>query len=421
MKQLSERLVALNLKRFLPPWWKKALWWVVPGVFLIYLQTTATFTAISSSSMEPAFSRGDLIICERVRPETIRPGDVVVLKVDPLLQGQYHYPATICHRVSQIKHQNNGLYFNTRGDTTGEDPFINWSGSLVGKEKKAIPILGYALLFVRSGWGLTLLMAVALALTGYFKRGAIASRVNRLRSSFSGVTPTEFKASQTNIETRMVDMTERVVKSMNGFSSAMSEYAHHIASHTGAVKSLAEAAQHMESVLVKQDAALNSRLKDDAFQNERNSPSEITTGRRETVHPPLNSEPSENLPENGIKVVQIAVKEDTLELPADYPDTLHPAPAAQNAIEVTPELKMAVKEFIFKYNIDHGLEKVEMTPELRYAIWNFILEYNKKPLLPPPGAYLSAIKTVKIVAESDGFDPDELENDGKDLPRVRPI
>ena len=51
----------------------------------------------------------------------------------------------------------------------------------------------------------------------------------------------------------MRNMTDHVTVSMDKFSTAMSEYAKHLESHTAAVQSPAQAARHLEMILAEHE------------------------------------------------------------------------------------------------------------------------------------------------------------------------
>jgi signal peptidase len=361
MEKLKRLLAAIDLKHFNLKWVKHALWIVALTGLFVYLNVAPPFLAVASQSMEPVLSRGDLIFSGNAAPGQIQAGDVIVFKVSPVFQEKYGYPDTICHRVVRIQSSENKLYFRTKGDNNAsDDPFMTPADNLVGLEKSSVPVVGYLVMFAQSSQGKYFLAGLVILFLLYSNSARFLSGAKKVRTSIAGISTTEFTRSQNDIEKKMGQMTDQVVQSMNGFSTAMSEYAQHIASHTGAIKSLAAAAQHMESILEKQDTALSQRA------------------------PPV--------------VVQ--------KLPESNPAL----PAIQTAIEITPELKMAVKEFIIAYNIEHDITSVEITPELRSAVWNFIQEYVKNPSLPEPGAYASAIKTVKITPELDEMESEEAED-----------
>jgi signal peptidase I len=350
MLKLKRLLAAINPRRFHLKWVLHAIWICALGSLFIYLNTAPPFLAVASDSMEPLISRGDVILSDSAVESQIKVGDVIVFKVAPFFQEKYGYPPTICHRVVRIQNSLEGLSFRTKGDhNSGEDPFMTPAQNLIGLERTSIPKLGYAVMFAQSVQGKYFLGGLIILFLLYANSTWVWQTLKSMRSSVSGVSTTEFVKSQNDIENKIGGMTDQVVKSMNGFSSAMSEYAQHIASHTGAIKSLAEAAQHMESILSKQDALLS--------------------------------------------------RQPSLQLVSAEPDSVQLSVGPQEAIEVTPELKLAVKEFIFKYNLEHNLNSLEVTPELRSAVWDFIQEFVKNPPLPEAGSYCSAIKTVKITPD----------------------
>jgi hypothetical protein len=174
----------------------------------------------------------------------------------------------------------------------------------------------------RPGWfflgGLVILILL------YCNSNSIIKNGKKLRQAFVGVSSSELTQSHSELERKMNLMSEQVSLSMNRFSSAMSEYAGHIASHTSAIQSLAQAAKHMESILSRQD--------------------KLTQPESQTIA--VESPEPENKP-------------------------------LLTGIEVTPELKAAVKGFIQDYCVKHGITSVVVTPELRSAVWEFIREYDK--------------------------------------------
>jgi hypothetical protein len=64
-----------------------------------------------------------------------------------------------------------------------------------------------------------------------------------------GVSTSEFNFFQKEQQQQMREMNQHVTFSMDKFSTAMAEYAKHLESHTTAVKSLAQAAVHLDAVV----------------------------------------------------------------------------------------------------------------------------------------------------------------------------
>jgi signal peptidase I len=332
MKKIKKLLSALNPKRLNQKWIKNVAWLALIGGFFIYLNIAQAFIAVASNSMEPAICKGDLIFVGSVKTEDIKQDDVIVFNVPRIYQEKYGYPSTICHRVVRILYNGDRLTFRTKGDATSEDPFMTLPADIIGVEKMTLPKMGYLVMFAQSNQGKIFLVGLIILLLTYTNSAWLAEKGRRIRNALAGISNAEFKQSQENLESKINSTSELVTNSLNNFSSAMSEYAEHIASHTSAIKSLADAAKHMESILSRQDLAL--------------------TGR--------SSRPADSLP---------------------FP------------VEVTPELKAAVKQYLLEYNHMHSLESVEVTPELRAAVWNFVKEYARRPatqkviikVVPAPG------------------------------------
>jgi signal peptidase I len=368
MEKLKRLLAAINLKRLNLKWVIHAIWIIALGGLFVYLNTAPPFLAVASNSMEPVLSRGDLIFSSSVSGDQIQVGDIIVFKVAPFFQEKYGYPATICHRVMRIQTSGDKLSFRTKGDNNAsDDPFMTQAENLVGRERTSIPMAGYGVMFAQSAQGKYFLGGLIILFIIYANSDWIFNSAKNARRSMVGISTTEFVKSQGDIEKKMGDMTDQVVRSMNGFSSAMSEYAQHIASHTGAIKSLADAAKHMESILSKQDNAFTNSIQRQAE--------------------PRPQEQAQSLP------------------------------VLRTAIEVTPELKAAVKIFIFEYNAKHGITSLDVTPDLRAAVWDFIQDYVKSPPAPEAGLYRSAIKTVKILPDTEDSDTEESER-GSESNRV---
>jgi signal peptidase I len=373
-------------------------------ILFIYLNTASSFVPVTDGRMAPLFSRGDLLISHSVSPENIKAGDLIIFKVPPAWQNQYDMPPVVCHSVIGVQSSYNTFSFRTRGQGTVDDPFMTSYKNILGVETTSIPLAGYPLLLVRNFFGRALFVILILLFLARHYRATLTTWLNKLKPATTTVTSSELNRAQEHIEIKMAEMTEQVIHSMNGFSAAMSEYAQHIASHTGAIKSLAQVARHMESVLEKQDAQLSCGLTPETEKyviKDQSLQQDSTLFTNKTQRP-----------------IQIASAY-SIER-GDQPKILFipsPGPAGpvlDRGIEVTPELKMDVREFILTYNLEHGIAGMQVTPELRAAVWDFIQNYGKRPPLNQPGSYISAIQTVKIVPDSiDIENPDNHRHDSQ--------
>jgi signal peptidase len=72
--------------------------------------------AVVSSSMEPTFSKGDLVVIKGVEPEEIKVGDIIVY-YNPFK----HIP--VVHRVVAIEEMDGRRYFITKGDNNLTNPY----------------------------------------------------------------------------------------------------------------------------------------------------------------------------------------------------------------------------------------------------------------------------------------------------------
>lgn len=97
---------------------KETAQYIVIGLVLAYginiglgyaLDADKPVMAVVSSSMEPTFYKGDLVVVKGIEPEKITIGEVIV----------YHNPfrgVPVVHRVVGIKKINSEIYFYTKGD-----------------------------------------------------------------------------------------------------------------------------------------------------------------------------------------------------------------------------------------------------------------------------------------------------------------
>jgi signal peptidase I len=310
--------------------WALHLFWIVllAGLFF-YLNSSAPFQAIASNSMTPALTRGDLVLIQSVLPGEINQGDIIIFNVPQIFQKKYGYPAKVCHRVARIEILQGEYTFRTKGDAAGEDPFMVQPQDVLGKESRVISYLGYLVMFPQSSQGWFLLISLIVLYLVYINTHTIAQGLRKLRYAFFGVSADEYINSQREMEQKVNHMNYQVAQALNSFSGAMADYAKHLQSHTGAVKSLAQVAEHLESIL----PAGKPILIQQAGLVELNSPDNIESPVEETK------------------------------------------PAVLTAIEVTPELRTAVKEFIGNYLNENNITSLEVTPELRAAVWDFINTY----------------------------------------------
>jgi signal peptidase len=137
---------------------------VIAGVYVLSAYVLGTWTpifAIPSNSMSPTINVGDLVLAKGVEPSSVNVGDIVVFNV-PSPYDKIH-PSPIIHRVVEKIDLNGTLYFKTKGDNNpSEDPWLLPAGNVVGVYAWRIPYMGYPILFLRSPYGLALVVVLAL-------------------------------------------------------------------------------------------------------------------------------------------------------------------------------------------------------------------------------------------------------------------
>jgi signal peptidase len=115
------------------------------------------FDTILSGSMTPSINVGDLIIVAPHSAGDLEVGDIIV----------FHSPfggTLVCHRIIAIEETGDTLVFHTKGDNNEDpDPFTIQSDSIVGKVQLSVPLMGYAIQWLRGPFGLLAIIAFGAA------------------------------------------------------------------------------------------------------------------------------------------------------------------------------------------------------------------------------------------------------------------
>ena len=140
---------------------------IIVTVYIILptmLRTDTPLAYISSSSMEPTYYVGDLVIIAGVKGDEINIGDVIVFKPS-------NYGKLILHRVIAKKYEDGKFYFLTKGDNPRTNPYTdaeawgwisedNIKGKLVGR----IPFVGYIFMALSTIIGKVILFILLLSI-----------------------------------------------------------------------------------------------------------------------------------------------------------------------------------------------------------------------------------------------------------------
>ena len=112
---------------------------LVSGIFKYKL------IAIASNSMHPTYSRGDAVIYEKINPENIEIGDILVFTKEGKV---------ITHRVIKKQYKNNSYHFNTKGDNNdSQDAFTIEEASVLGKVDFSFKYIGYPTVKINEVFG----------------------------------------------------------------------------------------------------------------------------------------------------------------------------------------------------------------------------------------------------------------------------
>jgi signal peptidase I len=108
---------------------------------------------VLTGSMRPAIDPGDMIVIKSVKPENIKIDDVVTYRTSSNI--------LITHRVIEIKDENGKAMFRTKGDANNvEDEKLVSESNIIGKKAFIIPYGGYVAQFMRSKYGIILIVVI---------------------------------------------------------------------------------------------------------------------------------------------------------------------------------------------------------------------------------------------------------------------
>ena len=108
--------------------------WFALGIFPIFP------TAIVSNSMKPQISRGDIVLIQKVDPNTLKEKDVILYALDEI---------QVFHRIIHVEYKQGVKQFIVKGDNNQfEDPKAVLAEQIIGKHIATIPYLGWPGVFL---------------------------------------------------------------------------------------------------------------------------------------------------------------------------------------------------------------------------------------------------------------------------------
>lgn len=109
---------------------------------------------LRSGSMEPQLMTGDLVVTRPVEPDEVVVGDIITFRYNGEVE------TLVSHRVIDIE-QDSPLVFRTKGDANeAPDSFVTLAKDLVGRVSFHFPLLGYAVLFLKTVTGLMVSLVI---------------------------------------------------------------------------------------------------------------------------------------------------------------------------------------------------------------------------------------------------------------------
>ena len=217
------------------------------------------FLPVFGTSMEPELHAGDLIMVNPVSTSDVEEGDIIVFSIPKLVRESYNYPAIVAHRVLKIYDDDGTIRFRTKGDNTGEDPFVVRPQDLRGTVGKRIPVLGFPILFLQSQQGLIFIVVALILLSIYLYSDELGRGRSRLQRGVFAPVLEENRQGRRVLEHRMESAEKGVLgtqEALHSFASAIAEYAEHLKSHTSAIQSLSEASHELKRGAAEQNKIL---------------------------------------------------------------------------------------------------------------------------------------------------------------------
>ena len=208
---------------------------------------------VKGESMEPALQAGDVVLIKRIPAAQIKEGDIIAYEI-PDAAGIDSATALsgILHRVVGSKFKEGQRVLVTRGDNGEIDPWPVLPSAVQGKLELRIPWIGKPVLLATSARGI-LFISIAVLLSIIYVPAMLMFHATVIKK------PADPQTSNSQADgafDQVVDAVEGLGReqadirdSILQLSSAISEYAIHLKSHTAVVRNLADVTQMLENAV----------------------------------------------------------------------------------------------------------------------------------------------------------------------------
>lgn len=160
---------------------------------------------VQSGSMEPALSRGSVVIVVPAKEYSI--GDIVTFQKDSLPKS------TVTHRINDKKESNGKIAFVTKGDANNvADSDLLYQDRIVGKVMMGIPFLGYPVNFAKTQLGFLLIVIIPAIVIIYSEFLVIKNEAARLIQEKKKRKLTLQENVEEKIGEEIIEVTEEIKK-----------------------------------------------------------------------------------------------------------------------------------------------------------------------------------------------------------------
>jgi signal peptidase I len=222
----------------------------IVGVLSIW--SNLPFVLVFGSGMEPTLKSGSLLTIKQTAADSIREGDIVVYNVPGYIRNSYGYPPVIAHRVTAIIKEGSEIRLQTKADNAVSDPFLIKPQDIRGTVVNTIPYLGFPLLLFRGG-AETIIFAIAAILLVII---LYSDKIARYIGGLFRIAASPMVEENHRVDILLSHRFEATERTLDDFAGAIQVYAHHLASHTSAIRGLSEASHALKDSATEQNRIL---------------------------------------------------------------------------------------------------------------------------------------------------------------------